>query len=228
MRAGSWDNGTMAALYLLRLPRQHMRVLTSFGSTAGSYFLKHAAVSRSGFFARSGPWWTSPPRRTWEVRSVPQISLAGSFISLLKSLRLIFLQDAAILQPIYLNLPPWRLPIFRDPEWYAFVEAVCHCQEAEEEPADVRMRAVMPAIAEAVHGAINRASALLVDTRAITASQTGAVLQEKSFTGGCRRGSRKNLQLPHVISTTSEKKPDLPPSGLDPSSDTDIVRFSYF
>jgi hypothetical protein len=41
------------------------------------------------------------------------------FVSLLKELRLIFLQDAAILQPIYPDLPLWRLPIFRDPEWHA-------------------------------------------------------------------------------------------------------------
>lgn len=103
------------------------------------------------------------------------------FISLLKELRLIFLQDAAILQPIYPDLPLWRLPVFRDPEWNAFAEAVRYCQEVEEEPADVRIRAVVPAIAEAVHGAI----------KAIMALQTGVVLQEKSLTGGCRRGSRK-------------------------------------
>ena len=132
------------------------------------------------------------------------------FISLLKELRLIFLQDAAILQPIYTDLPLWRLPVFRDPEWNTFAEAVRHCQDVEEEPADVRTRAVVPAIAEAVHGATNRTLALLVDTKAIMALQTGVVLQEKSFTGGCRRGSQKSLQLPRAISTTSEKKPDLP------------------
>jgi hypothetical protein len=110
------------------------------------------------------------------------------FTSLLKELRLIFLQDVVILQPIYPNLPLWRLPIFRDPKWHAFAEAVRHCQEVEEEPADMRMRAVVPAIAEAV-GATNRVSTLLVDARAIMASQTGVVLQEKTFTGGCRRGS---------------------------------------
>jgi hypothetical protein len=115
------------------------------------------------------------------------------FVSLLKELRLIFLQDVAILQPIYPDLPLWRLPIFRDPEWHAFAEAVRHCQEVEEEPADVRMRAVVPAIAEAVHGATNRISTLLVDTRAIMASQTRVVLQEKTFTGECRRGSRRSL-----------------------------------
>jgi hypothetical protein len=49
------------------------------------------------------------------------------FVSLLKELRLIFLQDVAILQPIYPDLPLWRLPIFRDPEWHAFAEAVRHC-----------------------------------------------------------------------------------------------------
>jgi hypothetical protein len=45
----------------------------------------------------------------------------------------------------------------------------------EEEPVDVRMRAVVPAIAD---------ETLLVDTRAIMASQTGVVLQEKTFTSG--------------------------------------------
>ena len=100
MRAGGWDNGATATSYLLRLPRQYMKVLTSFSSTVSSYFLKHAAVPWSGFFDRPGPWWTSPPGRTQEVRSVLLISLAGSFIGLLKELRLIFLQDAAILQPI--------------------------------------------------------------------------------------------------------------------------------
>lgn len=52
----------------------------------------------------------------------------------------------------------------------------------EEEPADVRMRAVVPAIAEAVHRATNRVPTLLVDARAVMASQTGVVLQEKTFT----------------------------------------------
>lgn len=37
------------------------------------------------------------------------------FVSLLKELRLIFLQDAAILQPIYPDLPLWRLPILEIP-----------------------------------------------------------------------------------------------------------------
>jgi hypothetical protein len=81
------------------------------------------------------------------------------------------------------DLPLWRLPIFRDPEWHAFAEAVRDCQEAEEEPADMRMRAVMPAIAEAVHGA----------TRAAMASQTGVVLRGKVFHRWMPKRLSKNL-----------------------------------
>jgi hypothetical protein len=138
------------------------------------------------------------------------------FISLLKELRLIFLRDAAILQPIYLDLPLWRLPIFRDSEWHSFAEVVRHCQGTEEEPADVRMRAVVPAIAEVVHGAINRVSTLLVDTRAIMADWSG--IAGKDFHRWMPKRFSKNLRLPHVYSTTSVEKPDLPPSGSDPTS----------
>jgi hypothetical protein len=45
----------------------------------------------------------------------------------------------------------------------------------EEEPADVRMRAMVPVIAEAVHGATNRVSTLLVDTRDTLIAAVGAV-----------------------------------------------------
>ena len=168
----------MATSYLLRLPRQYMRALAGFGSTAGSYFLKRAAVSSpppDRLLRQIWPWVDAAAQAYARGEIRPADLTGREFNGLLKELRLIFLQDAAVLQPTYPDLPFWRLPVFRAPEWHAFAEAVRHCQEVEEEPADVRIRAVVPTIAEAVHGATNRVSTLLVDTRDTLVAAVGAV-----------------------------------------------------
>jgi hypothetical protein len=74
----------------------------------------HAALPRGATPSRPRPLPGRRPR------------LAGKkFLSLLQRLRYVFLQDAALLQPLFPQSRLWRLALFQDPAWPPFVERVC-------------------------------------------------------------------------------------------------------
>ena len=151
----------MVTSYLLRLPRQYMRSVAGFGSTTGSYHLKRAVPRPSdGLLRQILPWVDRASQAYANCEILPADLTGREFLGLLKELRVVFLQDAAILQRLHPRMSLWSHAVFRDPEWPAFASSVLRCEEVEEEPADVRLQAAVPTIAEAVHCSTNKLSSL--------------------------------------------------------------------
>jgi hypothetical protein len=61
---------------------------------------------------------------------------------LLRHLRVVLLQDLAVLQPLYLGLVLFTQPIFQTPEWAAFAYSVQLSQKAKEPQSLLLQRAV--------------------------------------------------------------------------------------
>jgi hypothetical protein len=123
----------MVTSYLLRLPRQYMRSVAGFGATAGSYHLKRAVPKPSDGLLRQILPWVDAATQAYANDEIRPADLTGrEFLGLLRELRIVFLQDAAILQLAYPRLGLWRHVVFKDPEWPAFAAAVRACEEVEE------------------------------------------------------------------------------------------------
>jgi hypothetical protein len=63
---------------------------------------------------------------------------------LIHALRHVFLQDAALLQPLFPRLRLWRLALFKDPAWPPFAERVRAAEAVQEDPAHVLSAAWYP------------------------------------------------------------------------------------
>ena len=232
MRAGGWENSALVTSYLLRLPRQYMRSVAGFGSTAGSYHLKRAVPKPSDSLLQHILPWVDVATLAYASNKILPADLAGrEFLGLLRELRVVFLQDSAILQPLYPGLGLWRHAVFNHPEWYDFAAAVRRCEEVEEEPADQQMRAVVPTIAEAVHRSTNQISSLLVDSKDAvvkTVGDLGKVVGDLGkAVGDLRRGqaslSAQLAALQQTVNAQQRRRPEalvvVPP---------DAVKENYF
>jgi hypothetical protein len=99
----------MTNVYLSALPLKFMRVTAGFQSVGGDYFLPRAGVEPPAELQfRVWPWlerWElrfrqAAKQKDWSQGGLDQQDLAGSnFIKLLLHLRIVLLQDLAILQP---------------------------------------------------------------------------------------------------------------------------------
>src|SRR5947199_922338 len=128
--------------------------------------------------------------------------LAGKeFLSLLQRLRYVFLQDAALLQPLFPRLRLWRLALFQDPAWSPFAERVRAAEAVQEDPAHIAIRGVVPIVADAVSAVGNclsvgqdrllRATLTTLTTPAVTADLVRQALQDQTTeltAAGPRRG----------------------------------------
>ena len=75
--------------------------------------------------------------------------LTGKFFcELLKSLRIVLLQDAAILSSSFPNYGLWDHPVFRHPDWTPFVRDVLGHEATVDDPLDVQIQKALPLVSE--------------------------------------------------------------------------------
>lgn len=107
-RAGRWDTSSVANAYLTGLPRKFLRTVAGF-SSQGAYFLRRAAFCPSLLLQQQLWPWVEPweerfrrraEKKRWKDGGLDEDDMAGEgFIKLMKYLRVVLLQDLAVLQP---------------------------------------------------------------------------------------------------------------------------------
>ena len=77
------------------------------------------------------------------------------FVKLLLELRVVLLQDSALLMPRFAKLPLWKHPVFSHDDWSRFAEQVREAEAREEEPEHVLLARTQPLVASEI-AALNR------------------------------------------------------------------------
>ena len=165
-----------------------MRVVAGFGSAKGTYFLRRSQETPPPALAAKLWPWVDAAVADYEAGRVPNPDLAGKeFLSLLQRLRYVFLQDAALLQPLFPQSRLWRLALFQDPAWPPFAERVRAAEGVQEDPAHVAIRGVVPIVADAMSAVGNRLSVgqdrllrATLTTPAVTADLVRQALQDQT------------------------------------------------
>ena len=165
-----------------------MRVVAGFGSAKGTYFLRRSQESPPPALAAKLWPWVDAAVADYAAGGVPNPDLAGKeFLSLLRRMRYVFLQDAALLQPQFPRLRLWRLALFKDPTWPSFAERVRAAEAVQEDPAHVAIQDVVPIVADAMSAVGNRLSVgqdrllrATLTTPALTADLVRQALQDQT------------------------------------------------
>lgn len=157
----------MATHYLSRLPRAFMRAVAGFPQTPGNYYLKRGyAVPPDALVSKIWPW-VDEALAMYERGDIKKVDLCGiEFLRLLKKLRVVFLQDAAVLMKDYPDLEIWSHQVFQEPGWPAFAQLVLNAEAVVEERADIRLREAVPVVAEKISTLQNSLGGLIVGSSA--------------------------------------------------------------
>lgn len=130
-----------------------MRVVTGFSSSPGDYFLQRATHEPPYSLQRQlWPWieeWETrievrACRKSWAQGGLDEDDLAADgFLKLLRRLRVVLLQDLAMLQPQYPSLSFYSYAPFYGPEWDAFA-LVVRTDLAAAEPPNLLLQRALP------------------------------------------------------------------------------------
>ena len=95
--------------------------LQAFSQAPGNYYLKGGhAVPPESLVLKIWPW-VDEALAMYERGDIEKVDLCGiEFLRLLKKLRVVFLQNAAILMKDYPDVEIWSLQVFKEPDWPAF------------------------------------------------------------------------------------------------------------
>jgi hypothetical protein len=153
-QAGRWNQSVLCQAYLTHLPRQFMRVVAGFSGTPGDYFLARAVVDPPTTLQQQlWPWIEEWERRfeararrlVWEQGGLDEDDLAGDgFIKLLRHLRIVLLQDLAVLQPRFPSLPFFSYAPFKGHEWEEFARAAQVSATDATEPPSLLLQRALP------------------------------------------------------------------------------------
>ncbi|KAJ9419092.1 hypothetical protein QL093DRAFT_2353957 [Fusarium oxysporum] len=153
-QAGRWNQSVLCQAYLTRLPRQFMRIVAGFSASPGDYFLARAAHEPPYVLQKQlWPWieeWeprfeARARRQCWAEGGLDDDDLAADgFLKLMRRLRIVLLQDLAVLQPRYPSLPFFAYAPFNGPEWDEFAVAVRSDAVGATEPLSLLVQCALP------------------------------------------------------------------------------------
>ncbi|KAM4067513.1 centromere DNA-binding protein complex CBF3 subunit [Hirsutella rhossiliensis] len=214
-QAGRWNQSVLCQAYLTHLPRQFMRIVAGFSASPGDYFLARAAHEPPYVLQKQlWPWieeWeprfeARARRQCWAEGGLDDDDLAADgFLKLMRRLRIVLLQDLAVLQLRYPSLPFFAYAPFSGPEWDEFAVAVRSTAVGAMEPVSLLVRRALPELSgviECTREALLQNSqrlAIRLEAR-LDGIQGGldALLQGKvpiTFTGYFGAGSAEALAL---------------------------------
>ncbi|KAG6990365.1 High-osmolarity-induced transcription protein 1 [Fusarium oxysporum f. sp. conglutinans] len=153
-QAGRWNQSVLCQAYLTHLPRQFMRIIAGFSASPGDYFLAHAA-NEPPYVLQKQLWpWIKEWEPRFEARARQQCWAEGGlddddlaangFLKLIQRLRIVLLQDLAILQPRYPSLPFFTYAPFNGSEWDEFAVAVRSDAAEATEPLSLLVQRALP------------------------------------------------------------------------------------
>ncbi|KAF6517625.1 hypothetical protein HZS61_003186 [Fusarium oxysporum f. sp. conglutinans] len=153
-QAGRWNQSVLCQAYLTHLPRQFMRIVAGFSASPGDYFLARAAHEPPYVLEKQlWPWieeWeprfeARARRQCWAEGGLDDDDLAADgFLKLMRRLRIVLLQDLAVLQPRYPSLPFFAYAPFNGPEWDEFAVAVRSDAVGATEPLSLLVQRALP------------------------------------------------------------------------------------
>ena len=146
---------------LLDLPLKFIRCVAGFPKEPGQYHLPRATIEPPKALQREIYPFVKEWRRRFRARATRKKSWAQGgldeddqaghgFLTLLKRLRVIVLQDLAILQPDYPGLPFFSLPLFQRQEWVDFAAVVRAQHWGNEVPRSVLLERAVPELNAAI------------------------------------------------------------------------------
>ncbi|KAK7592307.1 hypothetical protein V3481_006928 [Fusarium oxysporum f. sp. vasinfectum] len=153
-QAGRWNQSVLCQAYLTHLPRQFMRIVAGFSASPGDYFLARAANEPPYVLQKQlWPWieeWeprfeARARRQCWAEGGLDDDDLAADgFLKLMRRLRIVLLQDLAVLQPRYPSLPFFAYAPFNGSEWDEFAVAVRSDAAGATEPLSLLVQRALP------------------------------------------------------------------------------------
>jgi Centromere DNA-binding protein complex CBF3 subunit, domain 2 len=215
----------MVEAYLSHLPKKFLRRVAGFTSDEGGYFLPRAqAAPPPELLEKIWPWveeWEErfrkrSLRKTWEEGGLDEDDVAGQgFLAVLRHLRVVLLQDLAVLQPDYPDLPFFQHEVFRMPSWASYSEVVRAAVLTPEYSRSLLLEQVLPEVSHAVyntrdslhHQAQHLHAALNIQLAALVKQMNNVAAIATSFSNLTSGG-----QLPLTIPLgTLPASPSLPP-----------------
>lgn len=173
----------MARNYLSFLPQKFMRVIAGFYKDGGQFFLQRGGVpvpeSLQKMVWKDLEDWKQRFRKhsegtafSYQMGGIDELDMAAQgFVELLIQLRIIFLQDAALLINKYPKHTMWTHAVFHHPEWAPFASQVQLAENNLEEPMDVQLKKVVPVIAEKITASQNYTGGRIEHLGNVTAGQ---------------------------------------------------------
>lgn len=179
-QAGRWNQSVLCQAYLTHLPRQFMRVVSGFSTSPGDYYLARAARDPPYALQRQlWPWveeWeprfeARARRCRWADGGLDEDDLAADgFLKLMRRLRVVLLQDLAVLQPRYPSLPFFAYPPFYGPEWDEFALAVRSDAAGAAQPQSLLVQRALPELSRVLE---STREALLQNSRQLAGQLEG-------------------------------------------------------
>ena len=201
----------MTTSYLSRLPRVFMRVVAGFPKDSGTYHLKRAIAQPPRSLVEQVWPEAEDAARAYDSHEIQSPDIAGRQQSeMLLELRVVLLQDAALLRPRFPHLAIYHQPVFKSAEWAAFEEIVQRNEAVVEEPLDVRIQIAMPAVAQGLQTIHTSLSGLVKHS---TETIGGSITEFKSSVGESLSGIRQQLAAQRPV----EGLILVPPSAVTPS-----------
>jgi hypothetical protein len=153
-QVGRWNQSVLCQAYLTHLPREFMRIVAGFSPTAGDYYLARAAHEPPYTLQKQlWPWieeWeprfeARARRQNWAQGGLDEDDLAGDgFLKLMRRLRIVLLQDLAVLQPRYPGLPFFAHAPFYGPDWDEYALLVQADATGASEPQSLLLQRALP------------------------------------------------------------------------------------
>ncbi len=152
-RAGRWNQEAMESCYLTSLPRQAMRVLAGFPTERGSFYIERALVDppqslQEKVFPEIDQWLHLIGAEA--DNGVEKTIAAHGFLSTLKQMRAILLQDAVFLIEEFPSLAVWDHEIFQMDDFKTFAAELKQAIITTPEPADIIIQQAIPAVATSI------------------------------------------------------------------------------
>jgi hypothetical protein len=187
-RLGNWDPSTQEAAYSAKLPLKPMRVAVGFHEQKGLHWsARQMKIPAETLQQQLWSWIEDSLQAINTATSADQIDryTAIGFLKLLKFLRIVILQDAAMLLHQGRTHIVLEDPIFSSPAFLNFkAEIVQHCQEATN-PCDTNLNQLIPGMNERLG---NLQSSVSVGFQQSDAKmQAGFLLLQQAMTGNNAR-----------------------------------------
>jgi len=175
-QAGRWNQSVLCQAYLTHLPREFLRIVAGFSSSSGDYYLARAAHEPPYTLQKQlWPWieeWeprfeARARRCSWAQGGLDEDDLAADgFLKLLRHLRVVLLQDLAVLQPRYPGLPFFAHAPFSMPEWKDYALLVQADTIGVSEPPSLLLQRALPELSSALESS---REAILQNSRRLAA-----------------------------------------------------------